>query len=340
MSLDDCVALLNDLSAKGVDSSSIYTRLAELDPVSLTESSKKKPLGTSPPIALSLLTPELRLLANKQGRIEYKQSETLVYRLFGKSGFDILNRHLLNDCGFLGYAVHTFVSIIIVFLGFFLMVPPALFVCACVSLGVHTLLISVLVYDLRIVRVLVQRWVWLWTSALGCSATICMYALLQFDFRTAAAGPFLFVIGLVTLFDATSSLVRFAAATLYVSANIAVWVVVAIIANLGRFPNQANISFTIGTLGGLSQRPVTYDILSLFNTSVSAYIAFLVHYLIVTYRGARSGHLGSVTVPVLGVNHEEVLEFEYAPRTRRVLLQVSGRAHLELASKPTDGSVA
>ena len=270
----------------------------------------------------------LQHLLNARGQVEHKMSETLTGRLFGEAtakwAFAWMQRGIMGVV----VAIVNLSGPIVYWLGLFKAIPLVAYITLLYIIAIFMLWIAASQADLRIARQIIVRWGFLSSGFIIVLQSIAFFGLLSFDYR-ATALPMLIMLNVnALLVDSYPTLIRLVGAPVVVLSTLCSNSAAFVIMNLNRFPDQIRIEYTVGTLGGLLPQPMTYDLITVFNSTSLALMAIQLNWLYVSWNSRMTAHLTTLRMPLLG--HDDFAAVESIPEWAVALRRV-GVSELALA---------
>jgi len=243
-------------------------------------------------------------ILDDQGRLVWSFEHTLAWKLFSPETARWLVRHtlgslatlILNLCFALFYGSVLILGMVQVGIG------QDVFLLGMASLYVHLSLLGLLILDLNLTYLLMRR-LFFWTElVVTTSGGLMLATLVGLDYRVAVA-PIAFIIFFVALcIDASPTIMRHYVALPFAGGLFILVSATGLTLNLGRFPGQRNVTFSIGNVFGAAAHDMQYDVLSLCSSTLLAMVWVSLYMMSGAYRGRRCGEMNTLSIPLICVD--------------------------------------
>jgi hypothetical protein len=151
-------------------------------------------------------------------------------------------------------------------------------------------------------------WLQMSLGLLGAIA-MCLYWGPGLDIRDLLAVPFLFLVFFVSSIDALLPRIRETAGPFILLAILLFYVLLILLVQLGRFPNQTPLIYQWGTFGGLSARPLNTSIQQTLTNVLVGQVGMFFFLLVDFYDGRHDMKLSTIGLRVVGAGDPTFVHF-------------------------------
>lgn len=302
--LGETIAHINAEQEKTEQTQTTEEQVRKKNPESKTEPTVDQVMHVdklrSQVLAIMLSQSGLANVTSPEGHVVHSIEHTLIAKLYGVEKAKRAIQIVMSPAGmaFIGSTVP--LGGVFLYVAFAGLIPEALFVAYCWILMPFVVFVHLILFDLRLVKVLCKQWVvWVvFLSSVGQNAAL--YGLMNYDWRAYGGFVFIMISNMMrSLVEATPSYYR-----VWLGAPGAIVLIVTnllmlIFVNLNRFGNMIDVTYRL-SLGELVISPAwTYALVDVFNFFTFILLSIYVKWLYHGLRTWRTLHLSSFTVTLL-----------------------------------------